>query len=262
LTASSSAIRNATDPVRVLHVTDPHLFSDAEGSLRGANTRTTLQSVLDHILAEAWPADLVALTGDLIQDDSRGAYKRVRDMLGTLELPVYCVPGNHDVRALMKAELRPPRFHYCTAKVHANWLIVGVDSCLSGEARGRIERHELKRLRKALMETDAPHVLLCLHHPPLQVGSRWLDSVGLENAADFLQVVTESGKVRAAIFGHVHQAFERDYAGVRIIGTPSTCRQFTVNSDEFSVDNNPPSYRRLTLQPDGSIESLLIWVKP
>jgi Icc protein len=258
--ARSGAIYKPTDTVRVLHVTDPHLFAEPDGSLRGANTRETLQAVLDHIVTEAWPADMVALTGDLIQDDSREAYRRLGKMLGTLKLPVYCVPGNHDVREYMRQELHRPRFHYCAAVTYGNWLIVGIDSCIEGQAGGSVAPGEISRLANILTQSHATHALVCLHHPPLPVGSRWLDSVGLADSKEFLASIGSSGKVRAAIFGHVHQAFDAVHGDIRIIGTPATCRQFAINSDDFALDDNPPAYRRLELRPDGSVETELVWV--
>ncbi|MDH4047804.1 MAG: metallophosphoesterase [Gammaproteobacteria bacterium] len=244
----------------MLHITDPHLFADSEGNLRGTNTRASLQAVLDHISTEAWPADLVALTGDLIQDDSRDAYKRVANMFEPLGLPVLCVPGNHDVRKYMKEQLQTPRFRYCAANRYGNWLIVGIDSCVTGQAGGTVGKDEMQRLRNLLGDTDAEHALVCLHHPPLPVGSRWLDTVGLENGDEFLDLLAACGNVRMAIFGHVHQAFDSMHAEVRIVGTPSTCRQFAVMSDEFALDDNPPAYRRLELQGNGSVKTQLIWV--
>lgn len=258
--ASSGPIYKPTDTVRVLHITDPHLFAEPDGRLRGANTRATLQAVLDHITAESWPADMVALTGDLIQDDSREAYRRVGNMFRSLELPVYCVPGNHDVRAYMRQELQEPHFHYCASVTYGNWLIVGIDSCIEGEAGGRVTSEETSRLANILSRSKAAHALVCLHHPPLPVGSRWLDSVGLANGAEFLESIGSSDKLRLAIFGHVHQAFDQLHGNIRIIGTPATCRQFAVNSDDFALDDNPPAYRRLELRPDGSVETELIWV--
>ena len=65
-------------------------------------------------------------------------------------------------------------------------------------------------------------------------------------------------KVRGVIFGHVHQAFDEDYRGRRIIGTPSTCRQFKPRADDFEVDDRPPAYRQITLAADGSIDAELI----
>ena len=153
-------------------------------------------------------------------------------------------------------------FHYC-ASVHINnWLVTGIDSCLGGDAGGRVDDEELDRLAKILAETSADHVLICLHHPPLPVGSKWLDQVGLKNGDEFLRMIAQPGNVRAAIFGHVHQAFEAEHEAIKIIGTPSTCRQFAVASDDFALDDSPPAYRRLHLHTDGSIENELIWLDP
>ena len=238
------------------------MFADSESRLRGTVTHLSLSRVLEHIADADWPADLVAMTGDLIQDDSRAAYDRFCDLMSTLNLPVYCVPGNHDIRELMRDAVSRDPFHYC-ASVHVNnWLITGIDSCLSGDAGGRVDDEELERLAKILAETTAEHVLICLHHPPLPVGSKWLDKVGLKNGDEFLRMIAQPGNVRAAIFGHVHQEFEGERDSIRIIGTPSTCRQFAVASDDFALDDNPPAYRRISLHADGHIENELIWLNP
>ena len=236
------------------------MFADSESSLRGTVTLSSLQDVLAHIGDAGWPADFVAMTGDLIQDDSREAYERFREVLSPLGLPIHCIPGNHDVRALMRDALTNPPFYYCDFVETGNWLITGIDSCISDSAAGQIAQAELARLESQLAETAADHVMICLHHPPLPVGSKWLDSVGLHNADEFLQLISQTGKVRAAIFGHVHQAFEAQHGPVKIIGTPSTCRQFAIGSDEFSVDDNPPAYRRISLFADGRVEHELIWL--
>jgi Icc protein len=216
--------------------------------------------VLEHIQASGWDAEMVAMTGDLIQDDSREAYERFCESMLPLDLPVYCVPGNHDIRDMMKDALARPDFYYCDSTMNRGWLITGIDSCLNDDAAGRIDDQEMERLESLLDETSAEHVLICLHHPPLPVGSKWLDEVGLRNGEEFLRLISRTGKVRAAIFGHVHQAFEESHESIHIIGTPSTCRQFKVASDKFALDDNPPAYRRISLHADGSVDSELIWL--
>jgi Icc protein len=260
---ASQEIRNiqtSTPPVRILHVTDPHLFADADSSLRGTVTDVTLKAVLDHFQQSGWPADLVAMTGDVIQDDTAAAYDRFVKLMEPLGLPVYCVPGNHDVRALMREALSTPPFYYCESVTIRNWLVTGIDSCLRGEAGGRISDAELSRLDALLEQTTAEHVAICLHHPPLPMNSKWLDQVGLRNARDFLDLVGRAAKVRTTLFGHVHQAFDETYESIRIIGTPSTCRQFKPGSADFALDERPPAYRRVELFVDGSVESELVWV--
>jgi len=246
--------------LRVLHLTDPHLFADPEGSLRGTATYASLQAVLAHYHTADWQADMVLVTGDLIQDDSAAAYDNFRALLGSLDLPVYCLPGNHDVRAIMRTALATPPFYYCAAVEHGDWLIVSIDSCVSDQAGGSVSHAELARLDDAIAASNAANVMVCLHHPPVPMGSKWLDTVGLDNGDEFLDRIARSGKVRLTIFGHVHQNYEGEHAGIRIIATPSTCSQFVVGSDEFAIDDHPPAYRRIELHADGAHSNELIWV--
>lgn len=223
-------------------------------------TYSSLCSVLDHYRESGWSADLAIVTGDLIQDDSAGAYEHFCALLATLGLPVHCVPGNHDVRALMRDALNAPPFHYCESLESRNWLITGIDSCVSGQAGGAVAESEFERLDATIEESSAANVMVCLHHPPVPMGSKWLDSVGLDNGEEFLRRVAASGKVRLAIFGHVHQPYDAVHNGVAIIGTPSTCRQFAPGSEDFAVDENPPAYRRISLHDDGRFAHELIWL--
>jgi len=219
-----------------------------------------LQQVLDHYRDGDWHAERVVITGDLIQDDSAEAYDRFRDLLLPLNMRMHCVPGNHDVRELMRKVCCVPPFSYCAYEEIGNWLIIGLDSCISDDAGGLLRAEELDRLSDTVTRSDAKHVMVCLHHPPVAMGSAWLDSVGLRNGDEFLRRVESLGKVRLAVFGHVHQPYDALHDGIRIIATPSTCRQFLPGSDKFAVDDRPPAYRRITLTSDGSCDTELVWV--
>lgn len=252
----------AADAMRILHITDTHLFADESASLRGRVTYASLQQVLRHIRQEGWEADLAMVTGDLIQDDTREAYENFRRLSSSLALPVHCVPGNHDIRPLMQEVLDGEPFHYCASIERDNWLVLGIDSCKEGSAAGCVGDSELERMDAIIRVSDSDHVMLGLHHPPLPVGSDWLDQVGLINGEAFLKAAQSSGKVRLVLFGHVHQAFEQSVNAISIIGTPSTCRQFTAGSANYDVDDSPPAYRRIELHPNGNFDSQLIRAVP
>jgi Icc protein len=255
-----SPVGDNTRPLRILHLTDPHLFADAGSELRGRVTHDTLEHVLAHYLNSAWPADLALVTGDVVQDDTREAYDNFCRLLSSLRLPVYCLPGNHDVRPLMREVLTQNAFAYCETIDSGAWRIICIDSCETGVAAGRVSPAELRRLASLLREPPAEHVMVALHHPPLRVGTPWLDEVGLLNGEELLAAVSDDPRVGLVVFGHVHQAFDAERGSLRILGTPSTCRQFEVGSESFAVDDRPPAYRRLTLHPDGRIETGVVWV--
>jgi len=94
------------------------------------------------------------------------------------------------------------------------------------------------------------------------MGSRWLDRVGLTNAAEFLHTIDAHHNVRGIVWGHVHQAYDALRKGVRLLATPSTCAQFLPNNDHFAVDPRPPAYRTLELRADGTLLTEVVWVEP
>ena len=246
--------------LRILHLTDPHLFASADGTLRGVVTWDSLMRVLRHHRASGWPADVVVVTGDVVQDDSAAAYDRFRHALITLDLPVLCVPGNHDVDVLMRAVCADPPFEYCAFREFGNWLLAGIDSCLAGVANGAVAESEFERLHETIEDSAAEHVLVYLHHPPVTLHSAWLDQVGLMNRADCLREFARTGRVRTVIFGHAHQAYDGTHNGMHMLGTPSTCQQFRPRSDTFAVDDRPPACRRIELHSDGSHTTELMWI--
>lgn len=245
----------------ILQLTDPHLFADPETRLRGVETASSFRRALDHALA-AWNPDVILLTGDLSEDRSAEAYLQLRKALESLQIPVYCIPGNHDDPEVMARELRGPQFNYCQPLRHQNWLLPMLNTWDGDRGGGRLGREELERLAEQLSATDAEHVLVCLHHQPVPVGSAWLDSVGLDDSAALMETIGQFPRVRGLLWGHVHQNFDQHDGGLRLMGTPSTCYQFEPGRDDFALDALGPGYRRLRLHADGRIDSQVIQLDP
>ncbi|MCU7797626.1 MAG: 3',5'-cyclic-AMP phosphodiesterase, partial [Candidatus Thiodiazotropha sp. (ex Myrtea spinifera)] len=68
-------------------------------------------------------------------------------------------------------------------------------------------------------------------------------------------LVGQHPQVKAVLCGHIHQEFQGEHNGVKLLGTPSTCVQFIAGQDDFGIDACPPGYRWLTLQQNGDIET-------
>ena len=247
--------------LHLLQFTDLHLFGDERGSLRGVATLPALRAALAHARANApWPADAILATGDLVQDDP-GGYASFRRVFGDLDTPVYCLPGNHDDAEAMARQLREQPFIVGGAVDLGAWRIVLLDTSTPGKASGHLGPGALAALESALGTADGRHVLVCMHHHPVPMGSAWLDRLSLDNAAQFFRVTDGHDNVRAILWGHVHQPYEGERRGVRLLGTPSTCAQFQPHARDFSIDDRPPGYRRLTLRADGGVDTQVIWVE-
>src|ERR1700746_1507217 len=246
--------------VRLTHFTDPHLYGSEAEALRGVATLPALTAALARAQAQDWPPHALLVTGDIVQDDPAG-YPHFRRLFGALGLPVLCIPGNHDDPRAMRLELDAPPFVLGGHVDLGRWRIVLLDSCLPGSASGRLSPAALPALMAAPGGAGTRHCRVCLHPPPVPMASRWLDRVGLENAAEFLATVDRHPNVRAVVWGHVHQTYDALRKGVRLLATPSTCAQFLPHSDEFAVDPRPPAYRSFELRADGSLLTEVVWVE-
>lgn len=247
----------------LLQVTDSHLHAAPDSRMRGVTTQATFLSVLDHARrAHRWPPDAILVTGDIVQDESRAGYERFRQMLEAFELPVFCIPGNHDDPVLMAELLMTPPFQVGGNAKLGEWRLLLLSTFQRGEDAGAIGPDGLAELDESLTKFSDEHVLICMHHQPIPMGSAWLDGVGLRDAEQFLSIIDRHSRVRGVVWGHVHQASDRERNKVRFMSTPSTCSQFLPDSEFFALDDRPPGLRWLELESDGQITTEVDWVDP
>ncbi len=246
--------------MRLIQLNDCHLFDDPQARLGGVDTHRTLAAVIDDMRRTGPTPDVVLATGDLTQLGEAGAYDRVRCQLRRLAMPVYCLPGNHDHRETFAAAMPGDGVHVTRSFRQSGWQLVFLDSTIPGEDDGRLSEDELTALDQTLGARPDDHALVCLHHHPVVVGGAWGDFVSLENPDDLFAVLDRHPSVRGLLFGHIHQAFDGQRRGVKLMATPSTCFQFKDDNGSLGTADDPPAYRRLTLAPDGAIESTIHWV--
>ncbi len=248
------------DTIRLLHITDTHLHAHPEAQMRGVNTYHTLRNIIERIKNGKRQPDAVIATGDLVQDETRQGYEVFHELVSKLDATVHCIPGNHDSQRIMQETLGEQPFQYCGHAIYGNWCLAMLNSVIRLEDSGRLEQAELDRLEHLLQDNPDQHVMACTHHQPYQMGSRWLDGVGLNNGSELLELARRYDNLRCLTWGHVHQESDRDIDGLRMISTPSTGSQFLPHAEDFAVDNKPPGFRWIELLPDGGIETEVIWL--
>ena len=62
--------------IKLLQVTDPHLFADEDGELLGINTFDSFRQVLSEIKKSGFESNYILATGDFVQDNSEAGYHR------------------------------------------------------------------------------------------------------------------------------------------------------------------------------------------
>ncbi|MDX1490893.1 MAG: 3',5'-cyclic-AMP phosphodiesterase [Pseudohongiellaceae bacterium] len=251
-------IKRANKALRLLQITDSHLFKDPSAALLNLNTQESFEKVLELVQEKEASFDLVLASGDISQDASQESYLRFGQAMDELGAPFVWIPGNHDRRHAM-AEV--PGYSEASTPLlrSGNWQIVMLDSSVIGEVHGMLHDKDLQHLRASLEQAEQDpsieHSLVCLHHNPVPGTAGWMDGIGLHNSDEFLSLIKGSSTVKAVVYGHIHQELDFDYEGVRFFCTPSTCIQFKPDVEDFTLDTVNPAYRWFELDDDGSIRS-------
>lgn len=245
------------DHVVVIQLTDSHLFADPAARLLGLDTHASLQAVIDDVLANQSRIDRVLATGDITQDGSESGYRRFIAAVERLPAPCHWLPGNHDDAVLMETLGRPTGLWQDWIDV-GSWRIVMLDSSVAGSVAGHFGEQQFARLDAALSSAGDRHVMVCLHHHPVSIGSDWMEPLGLRNGQRLLARLDGADQVKVVLWGHIHQQLDERRGNLRLLATPSTCVQFAEHSTDFATDTLAPGYRWLKLFNDGRIETGVI----
>jgi Icc protein len=240
--------------VRVLQITDTHLFAEKHETLLGVNTWDSYQAILAAIRTSQRECDLVVATGDLAQDHSSAAYQHFAEGIAGFAAPCVWLPGNHDFQPAMYSALQDAGISPAK-RVFAgdHWQILMLDSQVFGVPHGELSEFQLDWLEKRLTETPERSTLLLLHHHPMPSGCSWLDQHSLRNAGALDRVLMRFPRVTHLLCGHIHQEMDVDWNGRRMMATPSTCVQFKPHCANFTLDTVAPGWRWLELHADGTL---------
>lgn len=240
--------------LRLVQISDTHLYGPTEGQLLGINTLFSMQCVLNKVQYEQKSIDAILVTGDLSQDGTVQSYQHLQQALDTFSCPAFWLNGNHD-RPDSMSQVAAGSTALQQVIQTASWQIILLNSQVAGAVFGVLAATQLQLLEDALQQRPDLHTLICLHHHPLPMGSAWIDKIGLQNSDELAAVIARHPQVRAVLCGHVHQESDRTLAGVRYLSSPSTCVQFLPGSSDFALDQQGPGYRWLELYADGRIDT-------
>lgn len=247
-------------PIRFVQITDTHLVKAEDGHLLGLETQHSLECVLNSVKTENSHFDFFVVSGDLSQDGSLESYQRLHESLSLFDVPSFWFAGNHDDPKNMKSVCEGTE-HLKSIVRSKDWQLVLLDSQVEGSVFGNLADDQLALLEQALTERPDLHTLISLHHHPIPMESGWMDKIGVKNGEELMAIARRHKNVKCILWGHVHQDSDRMVDGIRMLSTPSTCVQFTPQSENFDIDTVAPGYRRLQLNADGTIETEVSRVK-
>jgi len=241
---------------RILQLTDLHVFKDPAARLKGIPTFELLRDVTEFIRNSGETFDYVVVTGDHTHDELPESYSAVRSLLNPWIDRLFQVPGNHDDRRVMRSVFGDRISGSDGDKVNfrfrvGQWLCLGLDTHVPGTVPGHIEPEQVKWAQQQLLGSDAKFVALFFHHPPVDVGSQWMDSIGLEGKELLQAWFAEENRVRLVCCGHVHHEFRTVVGNAEILTSPSTGIQFSPEGNTPTFVAAPPGYRVIELNDNG-----------
>ena len=224
----------------VLQISDTHLRAEPNTPV-DLDPDAALAASIATVAGTA--ADLVLLTGDLADDGSIAALRRLRDLVEAFSAPVLAMAGNHDI-----VENVHEVFGTAGSVAIGAWRVHAVETVIRGQEHGAVDVDDL--IRRLDAADDRPTVI-ALHHPPRSPSTHpWFRLIGAE------QMLTEMRSrphVRAVVSGHLHEAFRFSDGALELCGAPSTYYAIEhLGATYRLVDHGIVGTQVLTLADDGS----------
>lgn len=210
---------STSDTLRILHLTDTHLYGDGSLHYGMVDTFAALRRVLDFAM-DLEAVDLIVVSGDLSEDGSEASYRVLRDLIDPWAaargaVVVYAM-GNHDLRTNFEKVLGE---RDSVTTVHG-FRILCLDSSVPGAGHGELSTEQLGWLRTQLGEAAPNGAIVVLHHPPVPASTDLLKALELRNPAELLMVCSMAS-VRLILAGHYHHIVATVEAGIQVIVAPA-----------------------------------------
>jgi len=240
-------------PVVIAQFSDLHIMAAGQSNRHGIDPDPGLARCIASLNAQPVTPDLLMLSGDLVNEGSAAEYRRLRDQLETLRVPLCLMPGNHDRRAGMRRVFADHDYLGRSGRIHyyrdvRGLRLIALDSVIEGEDAGDLDDRQLQWLDGLLRAAPAQPALVFLHHPPVSTGFSQMDRIALApaSAARFGSIIAAHPQVRAVLCGHVHRDVQAVWQGALLSVCPSTAFQARLKLGpgkfEASLDE-PPAYQ-------------------
>ncbi|MDP2241334.1 MAG: phosphodiesterase [Burkholderiales bacterium] len=238
----------------IAQISDLHIMPPGELAYGRFDTAASLARCVSHIMQLDPLPDTVLATGDLVNGGSAAEYRRLRDLLAPLVMPVHVIPGNHDERGLLCAGFgdhfylpRPGQAVHYVVEYHEVRL-VALDTVVPGEDGGALGSDQLDWLEATLAAGPHQPTLVFMHHPPVRTGTHYMDEIRLDQPSSerLARIIGRHPQVERITCGHVHRGMLARWHGTTVSICPSTAFQYGLDlrsEPSVSVTSEPPAYQ-------------------
>lgn len=222
-------------------LSDPHI-----GSGETVNTNKMYnynQEILAWMIEEInsrSDIDFVLVLGDITKDSEPINHIRAKDLLDTLNVPYYVLPGNHDVdKTSIKNELGIESFvqiyqgHGYTDNrsyysldpapgVHLVSLDSASDPSLADKWSGSLSEEQINWLEEDLSQNADKTVIVMAHHALINHTGKNDSNWYIDNREQVKEIMKNHG-AKVIFTGHLHTTNIAEENGIYDISCPGTC---------------------------------------
>ncbi len=232
----------------IAQLTDTHVKIAGKLAYRTVDSAEKLRACVAHLAQLRPPPDVVLLTGDLVDMGNAEEYRRLREILAPLTMPLYVIPGNHDDRAVMRKAFAdhaylPAQGEFLQYVIDSHPLrLIGLDTVIPGEGGGELCERRIAWLGERLAEVPARPTVVFMHHPPFLTGLANMDRQNCRNGEALGALLERHRQVIRVLCGHVHRPIETLWHGVAASIAPSP-------SHSCALDLDPRASHDFVLEP-------------
>ena len=234
-----------TPPFLLVQLSDPHVGAEwAEG-----DPVARLGAAVESVRTMRHRPDALLLSGDLADHAADAEYEQVRQLVASLGVPFYVLPGNHDGRGALRGHFEvegtgdePVQYSVDLGPLR----LVALDTTRPGEDAGSLDGDRLGWLDAELASAPEALTVVAMHHPPLLTGVPGWDEFGLadDDRRALGEVIDRHPQVRRLVAGHVHRTMTAELAGRAVLTVPSTYVQARLDfdSEQLEFAQEPAGY--------------------
>ncbi len=218
----------------ILQLSDTHIAPKGTLVSDRVDTQAALKRLvarIEELLPQVEPVDAVLVSGDISDKGSSESYVHFRELIAPLDLPVFVIPGNHDLREPMRQAFAADGYLPQTGKL--NWHrrvgsvhLIGLDTLVEGQGGGALDVGSFEFLKSALGAAGDAPVLLALHHQPYASGIAFMDKIGLDGAEEMARLLRDCQNEIRVVCGHIHSTMISSIGSKVVISAPSPCTGF------------------------------------
>ena len=244
-------------PVHIAQISDLHIKPPGSLAYGRVDTAKALERCVA-ALNEFDPApDFVVISGDLADTPTAEEYQYLKRLLAPLKLPFAGIPGNHDLRELMRAAFPSASYAFVSGPLNQKIEVGGLDLLLLDSSVHRKPHGELEGPRcNGLMgrwrrRPTGRRCCSCIIRRSRPASGTWIAKI-CSMRASLAPIMRRHPRVQLIATGHVHRAALTMFAGVPTTICPAPNHAVDLDLAELrepSFKVEPPAFHLHTWFP-------------